>query len=174
MPIHVAQGSTKRSAQAVGRWLHLVISRIGFASRRNFWRAVFVARDPIGIITSEYFDQTIEPKGAVLFRPFVAVDQVETWWDLGGYKQKVTHLVKGIESGHYIDQEPYVLESGFNYARDWGFLPVGFFNRFLPVGFIKPPQCHPPPRNKVSLNKASLGALFVPLAFHEFGEYVFN
>ena len=33
----------------------------------------------------------------------------------------MTHLVKGIESGHYIDREPYVLESGFNYAKDWGF-----------------------------------------------------
>ena len=98
----------------------MVISRIVSAPRRNLWRAVFIAHNSIGIITSEYFDQTIEPKGACCS---------DLLWRLikskrggpRGYKQKVTHLVKGIESGHYIDQEPYVLESGFNYAKDWGF-----------------------------------------------------
>ena len=36
----------------------------------------------------------------------------------------MTHLVKGIKSGHYIDREPYVLQSGFKYAKDWGFTVV--------------------------------------------------
>ena len=41
-----------------------------------------------------------------------------------GYKQKVTHLVKGIEEGHYVDQEPYICETGWQYAKDWGFTVV--------------------------------------------------
>ena len=36
----------------------------------------------------------------------------------------MTHLVKGIEQGHYIDQEPCVLDTGFSYASDWGFTVV--------------------------------------------------
>ena len=41
-----------------------------------------------------------------------------------GYKQKVTHLVKGIEEGHYVDREPYICETGWQYAKDWGFTVV--------------------------------------------------
>ena len=41
-----------------------------------------------------------------------------------GYKQKVAHLVKGIEEGHYVDREPYICETGWQYAKDWGFTVV--------------------------------------------------
>ena len=38
-----------------------------------------------------------------------------------GYQQKVTRIVKGLEENHYVDKEPYVSETGFRYASDWGF-----------------------------------------------------
>ena len=36
----------------------------------------------------------------------------------------MTHLVKGIEEGHYVDREPYICETGWQYAKDWGFTVV--------------------------------------------------
>ena len=36
----------------------------------------------------------------------------------------MTHLIKGIEEGHYVDREPYICETGWQYAKDWGFTVV--------------------------------------------------
>jgi len=83
----------------------------------------FVAHNPIDTITTEYFDQTIEPKGACCSDPLWRLVKLKRGGPRG-CKQKVTHLVKGIESGHYVDREPYICQTGWQYAKDWGFTVV--------------------------------------------------
>ena len=101
----------------------MVISRICLRPKSQLLKSSFSCSYPIGIITTEYFDQNIEHQGACCS---------DLLWRLvkskrggpRGYKQKVTHLVKGIEEGHYVDREPYICETGWQYAKDWGFTVV--------------------------------------------------
>ena len=60
----------------------------------------------------------------VLQRSILAVGEIEESKRGGrrGYRQKVPQLTQGVEQGNYIDQEPCVLESEFDYTASLGFL----------------------------------------------------